>query len=70
MRQVREGDRAGRRVEYHHGTGGLCGGGEAEKAEGGDEGGKVVAIGTPEEVAKVKESYTGKFLVNELKKTQ
>ena len=38
--------------------------------EGGDEGGKVVAIGTPEEVAKVKESYTGKFLVNELKKTQ
>ena len=38
--------------------------------EGGDEGGKVVAIGTPEEVAKVKESYTGKFLVNEIKKTQ
>ena len=38
--------------------------------EGGDEGGKVVAIGTPEEVVKVKESYTGKFLVNELKKTQ
>ena len=30
--------------------------------EGGDEGGNVVAIGTPEEVAKVKESYTGQFL--------
>ena len=30
--------------------------------EGGDEGGKVVATGTPEEVAKVDESYTGKFL--------
>ena len=30
--------------------------------EGGDLGGKVIAKGTPEEVAKVKESYTGKFL--------
>ena len=30
--------------------------------EGGDEGGRVVATGTPEEVAKVKESYTGQFL--------
>ena len=30
--------------------------------EGGDEGGNIVAIGTPEEVAKVKESYTGQFL--------
>ena len=30
--------------------------------EGGDEGGTVVATGTPEEVAKVKESYTGQFL--------
>ena len=30
--------------------------------EGGDEGGRVVATGTPEEVAKVKGSYTGKFL--------
>ena len=30
--------------------------------EGGDEGGKVIATGTPEEVAKVKESYTGEFL--------
>lgn len=30
--------------------------------EGGDEGGKVIAKGTPEEVAKIKESYTGKFL--------
>jgi len=30
--------------------------------EGGDMGGQIVATGTPEEVAKVKESYTGKFL--------
>ncbi len=30
--------------------------------EGGDEGGTIVATGTPEEVAKVKESYTGQFL--------
>jgi excinuclease ABC subunit A len=30
--------------------------------DGGDGGGEVVAIGTPEEVAKNKKSYTGKFL--------
>ena len=30
--------------------------------EGGDGGGEVVATGTPEEVSKVKESYTGQFL--------
>ncbi|MEM8861304.1 MAG: excinuclease ABC subunit UvrA, partial [Chloroflexota bacterium] len=30
--------------------------------EGGDKGGQVVAYGTPEEVAKVKGSHTGKFL--------
>jgi len=30
--------------------------------EGGDGGGKIVAEGTPEEVAKVKGSYTGKYL--------
>ena len=30
--------------------------------EGGDRGGNVIATGTPEEVAKVKESYTGQFL--------
>lgn len=30
--------------------------------EGGDDGGKIVAVGTPEEVAKVKESYTGQWL--------
>jgi len=30
--------------------------------EGGDDGGKVVATGTPEEVAKIPGSYTGKFL--------
>lgn len=30
--------------------------------EGGDRGGQVIAIGTPEEVAQVAESYTGQFL--------
>ena len=30
--------------------------------DGGDDGGCVVATGTPEEIAKVKESYTGQFL--------
>jgi excinuclease ABC subunit A len=30
--------------------------------EGGDGGGEVVAVGTPEEVAKVRESYTGQYL--------
>src|SRR6266700_3886576 len=30
--------------------------------EGGEEGGEVVAVGTPEEVAQVPESYTGRFL--------
>lgn len=35
--------------------------------EGGDDGGKVVACGTPEEVSKVPESYTGKFLKGILK---
>ena len=30
--------------------------------EGGDEGGMIVATGTPEEVSRVKESYTGQFL--------
>ena len=30
--------------------------------EGGDAGGRIVAEGTPEDVAKVKESYTGQFL--------
>ena len=30
--------------------------------EGGDAGGTVVATGTPEQIAKIKESYTGKFL--------
>ena len=30
--------------------------------EGGDAGGKVVATGTPEEIAKIKRSFTGRFL--------
>ena len=30
--------------------------------EGGDGGGEIVATGTPEDVAKVKGSYTGKYL--------
>ena len=35
--------------------------------EGGDGGGEIVATGTPEEVAKVKKSYTGKYLKKILK---
>lgn len=35
--------------------------------EGGIGGGQVVATGTPEEIVKVKKSYTGKFLKNYLK---
>jgi excinuclease ABC subunit A len=35
--------------------------------EGGSRGGELVAQGTPEQVAKVKESYTGKFLKPHLK---
>lgn len=34
--------------------------------EGGDKGGEVVAVGTPEEVAQVPESYTGQFLKGHL----
>ena len=37
--------------------------------EGGDQGGCIVAEGTPEEVAEVKESYTGQFLKPLLKKS-
>jgi excinuclease ABC subunit A len=35
--------------------------------EGGDGGGRIIAKGTPEEIVNVKESYTGKFLKEELK---
>jgi len=30
--------------------------------EGGDAGGELIAIGTPEEIVKIKKSYTGQFL--------
>ena len=30
--------------------------------EGGDKGGNVIAMGTPEDLTKSKESYTGKYL--------
>lgn len=30
--------------------------------EGGDGGGRIIAVGTPEEVAEEKSSYTGKYL--------
>jgi len=30
--------------------------------EGGSEGGNIVASGAPEDVAKIRESFTGKFL--------
>jgi excinuclease ABC subunit A len=35
--------------------------------EGGHKGGEVVAVGTPEEVARVKRSYTGQYLAKALK---
>lgn len=35
--------------------------------EGGLAGGRIVALGTPEEVARCKKSYTGQFLKKELK---
>ncbi|MCB0280574.1 MAG: excinuclease ABC subunit UvrA, partial [Calditrichaeota bacterium] len=36
--------------------------------EGGDGGGKIIAEGTPEEVVKIKSSFTGNYLIDELKK--
>jgi len=36
--------------------------------EGGDRGGNVIAVGTPEEVAKVKGSYTGAYIARMLEK--
>ena len=30
--------------------------------EGGEDGGNLIACGTPEEICKVKESYTGQYL--------
>ncbi|MDU3434243.1 excinuclease ABC subunit UvrA [Veillonella sp.] len=38
--------------------------------EGGNRGGTIVATGTPEEIVKVKESYTGKFLGPVLEQTK
>ena len=35
--------------------------------EGGDKGGEIVAAGTPEQIAKVKNSYTGQYLKEVLK---
>lgn len=37
--------------------------------EGGDDGGRVIATGTPEQIAKVSQSYTGQFLKESLKIT-
>ncbi|MBQ3831752.1 MAG: hypothetical protein II815_01090, partial [Bacteroidales bacterium] len=36
--------------------------------EGGEKGGTVLCCGTPEKIAKHKESYTGQFLKKELKR--
>jgi len=36
--------------------------------EGGDLGGRIVAKGSPEEITKVKSSYTGQFLKKTLSK--
>ena len=38
--------------------------------EGGDGGGRIVASGTPEEISKVKNSYTGAFLKTILEKNK
>ncbi len=38
--------------------------------EGGEEGGEIVAVGTPEDVALVAESYTGRFLRSLLERTR
>ena len=35
--------------------------------EGGDKGGEIVAVGTPEDVAKNEKSYTGRYLKQVLK---
>ena len=35
--------------------------------DGGDRGGEIIAVGTPEEVSKIKKSYTGQFLKKILK---
>ncbi len=37
--------------------------------EGGDEGGQIVGCGTPEELATMKNSYTGQYLREKLRKT-
>ena len=34
--------------------------------EGGDDGGRIVAEGTPEEIAQCPDSYTGRYLKNRL----
>ena len=38
--------------------------------EGGERGGQIIAEGTPEQVAQVKKSYTGRFLAEELRRGQ
>ena len=36
--------------------------------EGGDEGGRIVCAGTPEEIAACPQSYTGRFLAEKLRR--
>jgi excinuclease ABC subunit A len=36
--------------------------------EGGDEGGYIIGCGTPEEITKISNSYTGQFLAKKLEK--
>jgi excinuclease ABC subunit A len=36
--------------------------------EGGDEGGYIIGCGTPEEITKISNSYTGQFLSKKLEK--
>lgn len=35
--------------------------------EGGDNGGEIIGVGTPEQIVKIEKSYTGKFLEKYIK---
>jgi excinuclease ABC subunit A len=38
--------------------------------EGGDDGGRIVGCGTPEQIAEIKSSYTGQYLKEVLQKAK
>ena len=37
--------------------------------EGGDDGGEIIAVGSPEDVARIKSSYTGQYIAGYLNKS-